>query len=190
LFLSYAIFPQQSRHCRVLPPVVYYFRSKMLAATIFFAAGLVQLALGSALPLEKRAKNGVYLANCVTRGTTRYSEMSYYNDAKGSSQVYFPVPNPMTLKADHAPLFSPTIEWSTARRDSVAIYQQRPAAPRYLGRSTALRILLCLVSVLACNISWCILRLQFRGATFCSLISNAGQSLASLLLNCEIPPVG
>ncbi|KAK3307185.1 uncharacterized protein B0T15DRAFT_529548 [Chaetomium strumarium] len=41
---------------------------------------------GSALPLSKRANNGVYLANCVTRGTMWYSEMSYYNNARSGSQ--------------------------------------------------------------------------------------------------------
>lgn len=59
----------------------------MLTAAIFVAYGLVQTAMGSALPLEKRANNGVYLANCVQRGTTQYSEMSYYNNARSGSQV-------------------------------------------------------------------------------------------------------
>ncbi|KAK1768236.1 hypothetical protein QBC33DRAFT_48428 [Phialemonium atrogriseum] len=58
----------------------------MLSSAILLASGLVSMAFGSALPLEKRANNGVYLANCVTRGTTSYSEMSYYNNARSGSQ--------------------------------------------------------------------------------------------------------
>jgi hypothetical protein len=58
-----------------------------LASILTVACGIVHGAFGSALPLAKRADNGVYLANCVTRGTTHYSEMAYYNNARSGSQV-------------------------------------------------------------------------------------------------------
>jgi hypothetical protein len=58
-----------------------------IASILIAGCAMVDGAFGSALPLAKRADNGVYLANCVTRGTTRYSEMSYYNNARGGSQV-------------------------------------------------------------------------------------------------------
>ncbi|KAK4238369.1 hypothetical protein C8A03DRAFT_33610 [Achaetomium macrosporum] len=57
-----------------------------LASVLIIAGGLLHGAVGSALPLAKRANNGVYLANCVTRGVSWYSAMPYYNNARSGSQ--------------------------------------------------------------------------------------------------------
>jgi hypothetical protein len=58
-----------------------------LASILIVGCAMAEGVFGSALPLAKRADNGVYLANCLTRGTTRYSEMSYYDNARSGSQV-------------------------------------------------------------------------------------------------------
>ncbi|KAL2015524.1 hypothetical protein VTK56DRAFT_5341 [Thermocarpiscus australiensis] len=58
----------------------------MSLAKILLACGIAHTAVGSVLPLEKRASDGVYLANCLTRGTTWYSAMDYYDNARSGSQ--------------------------------------------------------------------------------------------------------